>query len=66
MRRLLSGSIQRVIEAARLLTSKRIGCLPVVEDGELRGIITTTDMLKLLMKMLELDEATAYGAAASS
>ncbi|MBZ5561831.1 MAG: CBS domain-containing protein [Acidobacteriia bacterium] len=56
---------QRVIEAARLLTSKRIGCLPVVEDGELRGIITTTDMLKLLMKMLELDEATSYGAAAS-
>ncbi len=56
---------QSVIEAARLLTSKRIGCLPVVEDGELRGIITTTDMLKLLMKMLELDEATSYGAAAS-
>ncbi len=56
---------QQVIEAARLLTSKRIGCLPVVEDGELRGIITTTDMLKLLMKMLELDEATAQGAAAS-
>lgn len=56
---------QRVVEAARLLTSKRIGCLPVVEDGELRGIITTTDMLKLLMRILELEAATSQGAAAS-
>ncbi len=56
---------QRVIEAARLLTSKRFGCLPVVEDGALRGIITTTDMLKLLMRILELEGAASQGAAAS-
>ena len=56
---------QRVVEAARLLTSKRIGCLPVVEHGELRGIITTTDMLKLLMRILELEAAASQGAAAS-
>ncbi len=60
------GPNQRVVEAAKLLTSKRIGCLPVVEDGELQGIITTTDMLRLLMQMLELDEATSQGLAASA
>jgi CBS domain-containing protein len=41
-----------VYEAARALYEHRIGCLPVVEDGELRGIITTTDMLNLLLQLL--------------
>jgi CBS domain-containing protein len=41
-----------VFEAAHTLCDRRIGCLPVVEDGELRGIITTTDMLKLLVRLL--------------
>ena len=39
-------------EAARILYERRIGCLPVVEDGELKGIITTTDMLNLLLRLL--------------
>jgi len=42
-----------VYEAARMLYDRRIGCLPVVEDGELKGIITTTDMLKLLLQLLK-------------
>ncbi|MGD1102860.1 MAG: CBS domain-containing protein [Terriglobia bacterium] len=42
-----------VYEAAQLLYDRRIGCLPVVEDGELKGIITTTDMLNLLLQMLK-------------
>ncbi len=41
-----------VYEAAQMLFDRRIGCLPVVEDGELRGIITTTDMLNLLLQLL--------------
>jgi acetoin utilization protein AcuB len=41
-----------VSEAARVLYDRRIGCLLVVEDGELKGIITTTDMLKLLIHLL--------------
>ena len=41
-----------VYEAAQLLYDHRIGCLPVVEDGELKGIITTTDMLNLLLRLL--------------
>ncbi|HEY7221940.1 MAG TPA: CBS domain-containing protein [Candidatus Binatia bacterium] len=31
--------------AARLMTEKQIGCLPVVEDGRLIGILTESDIL---------------------
>ncbi|MGA3327314.1 MAG: CBS domain-containing protein [Terriglobia bacterium] len=41
-----------VYEAAHILYEHRIGCLPVVENGELKGIITSTDMLKLLLQFL--------------
>ncbi len=33
-------------EAARLLRERKIGALPVVEDGKLVGIISTSDMLQ--------------------
>jgi acetoin utilization protein AcuB len=59
------GPDQPVLEAAKLLSSKRIGCLPVVEDGELKGIITTTDMLKLLVYLLEMESAGSEEAASS-
>jgi len=42
-----------VYEAARLLYDQRIGCLPVVEDGVLKGIITRTDTLSLLLRILQ-------------
>lgn len=35
-------------EAARLLRERKIGALPVVEDGKLVGVITTTDVLAAL------------------
>jgi acetoin utilization protein AcuB len=38
-------------EAARLLTGNRIGCLPIMEDGKLIGIITETDMLRALAEL---------------
>jgi acetoin utilization protein AcuB len=47
---------QSVLEAAKLLYTKRLGCLPVVQDSELVGIITTTDMLKVLANILENQE----------
>lgn len=34
-----------VESAAVLLAEKKIGCLPVVEDGEVIGLVTTTDLL---------------------
>lgn len=32
--------------AARLLVEWKVGCLPVLSDGELVGIVTTTDLLR--------------------
>lgn len=33
-------------KAANLLRGRSIGCLPVMEDGDLVGIVTTTDLLE--------------------
>jgi len=44
---------QPVYEAAQLMYSRRFGCLPVVENGELVGIVTTSDMLRLLVQMIQ-------------
>jgi len=41
-----------VEEAAKILNEKRIGCLPVVQDGALVGIITTCDMLNVLLEVM--------------
>ena len=35
-------------EAANLLRGRTMGCLPVMEEGKLVGILTTTDLLELL------------------
>lgn len=44
---------QPMSEAARIMHSRRVGCVPVVENDELVGIITTTDLLRLLIHMME-------------
>ncbi|NOX68228.1 MAG: CBS domain-containing protein [Gammaproteobacteria bacterium] len=40
-------------QAALFLEKHRIGCLPVVTDGELRGIITDTDFIGVAINLLE-------------
>ncbi len=40
-----------VQEAARLMMEKKVGCLPVLEGPKLVGIVTETDMLKLVAEM---------------
>ena len=37
-----------VAEAARLMTERKIGCLPVVEGGKLVGLVTETDFVRLI------------------
>ena len=37
-------------EVAELLSKKEFHALPVVEDGELVGIVTTTDLISYLVK----------------
>ena len=41
-------------EAARIMVDKKIGCLPVLEDGVVVGIITETDLLAQLASMMDL------------
>lgn len=35
-------------KAANLLRGRTMGCLPVVEEGKIVGIVTTTDLLELV------------------
>ena len=37
-------------KAAALMTGHGIGSLPVIEDGELAGIVTTSDLLSMIAK----------------
>jgi acetoin utilization protein AcuB len=41
-----------VEDAARIMTDRKIGSLPVVRAGQLVGIITETDLFKLFMELL--------------
>jgi acetoin utilization protein AcuB len=41
-----------VEKAVRLAQQKRVGCLPVVEDGRLVGIVTTNDFFYLVLNPL--------------
>ncbi|RIV45283.1 CBS domain-containing protein [Flagellimonas pelagia] len=38
-------------EVAQLLATKEFHALPVVDDGKLVGIVTTTDLIKYLLKL---------------
>lgn len=44
---------QDVADAAEIFSTKRFGCLPVVENGKLVGIVTTTDMLRLMARIMK-------------
>ncbi len=43
-------------EATTLLNDNRIGCLPVVEDGNLVGILTENDVMATLIEVMGMKE----------
>jgi acetoin utilization protein AcuB len=45
-----------VEDAARTMRDRKIGCLPVLDDGRLIGIITGLDLLDALMRMTGVDK----------
>ena len=42
-----------VEEAARLMLTRKIGGMPVVDGGKLVGIVTTSDMLRALLSVID-------------
>lgn len=38
-------------DAARMMAEKKIGCVPVVEDGVLIGLVTTTNILRYVEEL---------------
>jgi acetoin utilization protein AcuB len=50
------GQETNLLEAARLLLTHKIGCLPVLDQDEIVGIITEGDMLRALVDMAERAE----------
>lgn len=42
-----------MVEAAKLMRDHKFGGLPVVENGRLVGIVTETDLINYLIKLLE-------------
>ncbi|HUG37204.1 MAG TPA: CBS and ACT domain-containing protein [Candidatus Limnocylindrales bacterium] len=53
------GPMFPVEAAAQLMLTKRISALPVVEQGHLVGIITETDILRLLVKAMGASEPSS-------
>lgn len=45
------GPTESVQRAAHLLRAHKIGCLPVIDDGRLVGIITEADLLRIVEQM---------------
>jgi CBS domain-containing protein len=45
-------------QAAMFIEKHQIGCLPIVTNGKLRGIITDTDFVGVAINLLELAEET--------
>ena len=39
-------------EAARIMSDNKIGCMPVMRDGHVVGIITETDLFKIFLELL--------------
>ena len=44
-----------IADAAQLMENRKIGGLPVVDDGVLVGIITISDLMNYLIRLLEED-----------
>ena len=46
-----TGPDTPLVEAARILVDRKIGCLPVVESGRLVGILTEGDFVAMVARM---------------
>ena len=51
-----AGPVDPIEEAARLMRSKKIGCLPVLDGNALVGIITVTNLLDSVIRLTGLEK----------
>jgi CBS domain-containing protein len=45
------GPDMPIKDAAHLMADKKIGCVPVVSEGALVGLVTTTDVLRYVEEL---------------
>ncbi|MBD1390349.1 CBS domain-containing protein [Neiella sp. HB171785] len=45
-----------VVQAARLLKRQRFGCLPVVDNGKLVGMVTGSDFVEVAIQLMTMAE----------
>jgi acetoin utilization protein AcuB len=50
------GPDETVRSAAEQMLASKVGCLPVVEDGRLVGILSESDCVAYLVRVLNVDE----------
>ena len=50
---------ETIHDAVELMLRHRIGCVPVVEDGKLVGLVSETDCLRYLARVLDVSEEKA-------
>jgi len=54
-----TGPDESIRHAAELMLIRRVGCLPVVEDGKLLGLISESDCLRVLTALLAYRDGSA-------
>lgn len=47
------SSTSPIVDGLKIMNTKRINCLPIVDDGQLVGILTSSDVLKFLYEYLK-------------
>lgn len=52
--------LDTIEHAAHRIHAERIGCLPVVADGELAGIVTSSDMMRTLTELVGAGERGSW------
>ena len=51
------GSHEPIRNAVKLMIDKKLGCLPVVDNGKLAGLLSETDLLNHLVRLIDRDES---------
>ncbi|HEY3450645.1 MAG TPA: CBS domain-containing protein [Myxococcales bacterium] len=54
-----ASPVTTIRQAANLMRARTIGCLPVMEDGRLVGIVTLTDLLELVGRQAQFSPSVA-------